>query len=156
MASNIVYGVRDEQMEGSNHTIERQIEQIQSIKSFVTRNPAVKRHDSEIIVLDVEIDLGLVALNSVRSEDIKMNSHQKILHDFLYMEANGACMWHWNEDIRDVAQESADSSSSELGQQEDAMPAQMQHIEEQKIEVEEEKKDQSLDTISDEIMNLRS
>ena len=59
------------------------------------------------------------------------------MRDFLYVEADGACMWQQRlsevlaNDKENVCQKEAEVA-------EDAMPAQMIHAEEQKIEEEEE------------------
>ena len=63
------------------------------------------------------------------------------MRDFLYVEADGACMWQQRlsevlaNDKENVCQKEAEVS-------EDAMPAQMIYAEEQKIEEEEEEKEE--------------
>ena len=161
LASNIAYGKEDQSAEGSNHSIERQIEQIESIKSFVTQNPAVRRLDSEIIALNFEISLDGAELNSLRSEDIKLDNHYSLFRDFLYMEADGACKWLDDEDTGGVVQT---QQNAEIAEEQDEtgnlMPARMQQAQEQIVEEEEKKeeefKDLQLDTIKEEILSIRS
>ena len=73
LASNIVYGKEDQESVDSHHSIESQLEQIESIKSFVTQNPVNKRLGSEVIVDNDSISLVSFELKSVISEKIELN-----------------------------------------------------------------------------------
>ena len=73
LAANIVYGKKDQNFAVSNLSIESQLEKIESIKSLVTQNPAIKRLNSEVIVDDDLISIASYELKSEISEKIELN-----------------------------------------------------------------------------------
>ena len=75
------------------------------------------------------------------SEEVELDSRFKIMRDFLYVEADGACMWQ--QRLSEVlANDKENMCQKEAEVVEDAMPAQMIHAEEQKIENDEEEEEE--------------
>ena len=73
LATNIVYGKEDQNSAASKLSIESQLEKIESIKSLVTQNPAIKRLNSEVIVDYDLISIASYELKSEISEKIELN-----------------------------------------------------------------------------------
>ena len=84
-----------------------------------------------------------------RSEEIKLDGRLNILRDLLYVEADGACAWKQSE--VDVNDNERVYPEDEEDAAEYAMPARMIIAEEQKIEAEEEVKDENIDRIVEEM-----